>query len=69
MDNIFDQTPYNYIFNASTSFLDGKFIIEDYQELINVLYNFERIDIDLLDLLHYTHDNEVSGINRLNSPL
>jgi len=57
MDNVFDQTPYNYIFNASTSFLDGKFIIEEYQELSNVLHSFEIIDSDLLDLLHYTHNN------------
>jgi hypothetical protein len=69
MGNIFDVTPYNYIFKASTSFLDGKFIIEDYNELEKVLQMFERIDIDLLDLLHYTHANNKDDKISIHSPL
>lgn len=31
--NVFDLEPYNYIFNRSTSFLDGNFIKDDYVQL------------------------------------
>ncbi len=30
-NNIFDPEPYNYIFNKSTSFLDGEFVKHDYK--------------------------------------
>ena len=53
--NQFDPTPYNYIFNKSTCFMDGK-IIFIYKELNNVLENFERINPIMLELLHYTQD-------------
>ena len=32
-DNIFDPVPYNYIFNKSTSFIDGDFIFTDHEQL------------------------------------
>jgi len=34
---VFDPEPYNYIFNRSTSFLDGNFVKTGYSELENVL--------------------------------
>lgn len=30
-NNIFDAEPYNYIFNKSTSFLDGTFVQNDFK--------------------------------------
>lgn len=53
--NIFDPTPYNYVFNKSTSFLDGKTIFIN-KQLSYVLENFERINPIMLELLHYTQD-------------
>lgn len=49
--NAFDPEPYNYIFNNSTCFLDDEFVENDHSQLQNVLSNFLRIDIDMLDLL------------------
>jgi len=37
----FDQTGYNYVFNKSTSFLDGNFVQYKHAELQYVLDNFE----------------------------
>lgn len=53
--NQFDITPYNYIFNKNTCFMDGN-IIFIYKELNKVLENFERINPLMLELLHYTQD-------------
>lgn len=52
--NKFDLEPYNYIFNKSTSFLDGKFLSENQVELKNVLSNMHRLSPDYLELLNYT---------------
>lgn len=49
----FDVEPYNYIFNRSTSFLDGDFVKKNYKQLKRVLKHYKQIDIDLLDLLTY----------------
>ena len=29
-NNLFDITPYNYIFNRSSSFLDSEFVVENH---------------------------------------
>jgi len=49
----FDQTGYNYIFNKSTSFLDGNFVQFKHNELQYVLDQFEKIDPHMLDLINY----------------
>ena len=50
---LFDSEPYNYLLNKSTSFLDGNFVRMDPAQLQTVLQNFEKLDPQLLDLLHY----------------
>lgn len=54
-NNQFDLTPYNYIYNKSSSFLDGN-IIFLFKDLANVLQNFERINPKLLGILYYAHE-------------
>ena len=39
-NSIFDQEPYNYIFNRKTAFLDGNFVKNDTKQLLSVLQNF-----------------------------
>ena len=56
--NIFDIEPYNYLFNKSTTFMDGEFVATDPNEILAVLSKFEEIDIDLLEVLHYTTNLE-----------
>lgn len=46
--NVFDPEPYNYVFNRSTCFLDSADSSMNYQEMVNVLQNFYKIDPDLL---------------------
>lgn len=48
--------PYNYIFNKSTSFLDGDFVQHNQVLLQNVLKNLHEIDPIYMDLLNYTQD-------------
>lgn len=55
-NNIFDPEPYNYIFNKSTSFLDGQFVQNDFKQLERVLQNFSEQDIALVNLIAYTQD-------------
>ena len=52
--NIFDSEPYNYIFNKSTSFIDGDFVTNDHHQLNHVLKGLNNIDPFLLELLNYT---------------
>lgn len=51
--NEFDPEPYNYLYNKSTSFLDGNMVRNNHAELEHVLSNFSRIDPDLFELLVY----------------
>ena len=39
--NYFDIEPYNYIFNRSTSFLDGEFVKKNYKLLKRILKHFK----------------------------
>ena len=55
-NNEFDPEPYNYIFNKSTSFIEGAFVIEDHFQLKKVLTHFEIIDGNNLEILNYTQD-------------
>lgn len=55
-DNEFDPEPYNYIFNKSTSFIEGNFVVEDHFQLKKVLTNFEIIEPSNLEILNYTQD-------------
>ena len=54
--NVFDIEPYNYLFNRSTAFMDGEFVANDPNEILNVLSHFEDNDSNLLEILHYTTD-------------
>ena len=41
-ENVFDPEPYNYVFNRSTSFLDGWFVQHDHLHLNHVLSELEK---------------------------
>jgi hypothetical protein len=45
--------PYNYIYNKRSSFLDSKFVYDDYKTLEYVLSNCLMINPNLLDALAY----------------
>ena len=47
--NKFDVTPYNYIFNRSSSFLDSEFVAENYLILEDILKNCMKHDDDIID--------------------
>lgn len=49
--NIFDPTPYNYIFNKSSSFLDGDFVQFDHNKLNDILEGLNEVDPVLLEIL------------------
>ena len=49
----FDLEPFNYLFNKGTCFTDSKFVYEDHNLLGEVLANFDRLDPELLEILHY----------------
>ena len=51
--NKFDIEPYNYIYNKRSSFLDSKFVYDDYITLQNVLENCKNTNILILDELAY----------------
>ena len=52
-DDEFDETAYNYLFNKSTSFIDGNFVKNDHKRLSMVLEGFEASDTKMLELLNY----------------
>ena len=54
--NKFDIEPWNYIFNKSTSFIEGNFVTEDHRQLEYVLSELEKIHPDHLEILHYVQD-------------
>ena len=51
--NMFDTTPYNYIFNRSTSFLDSLFVSDNHLILEEVLKNCMKYDPEIIELLAY----------------
>lgn len=51
--SIFDPEPYNYVFNRSTSFIDGDFVYKDYQQLKYVLESLKELDSLNLEIIHY----------------
>jgi hypothetical protein len=56
----FDPEPYNYIYNRSTSFIDGNFVSNDHTQLNYVLEELEKIDPNSLEIINYT--NEVFNV-------
>ena len=58
LNTAFDLEPYNYIQNKTSSFLSGALVKNNHQELKLVLQNFERIDPEYLEILHYNHPNK-----------
>ena len=52
--NIFDIEPWNYIFNKSTCFIEGDFVVENYRQLESVLKEMATINPSHLEILHYT---------------
>lgn len=57
--NLFDVTPYNYIFNRSSAFLDSFFVADNHMDLEEVLKNCMKYDPDIIELLAYVqpYDN------------
>jgi len=51
--NKFDIKPYNYIYNKRSSFLDSKFVFDDFITLEHVLSNCLKINPKYLDALAY----------------
>jgi len=52
--NKFDIQPWNYIFNKSTCFIEGQFVVENYRQLDYVLKELAQIDNSHIEILHYT---------------
>lgn len=52
-ENVFDPESYNYVFNKSSSFLDGDFVAKNHVELKEVLDNFRKVNPSLLVILRY----------------
>lgn len=65
-DFIFDKDGYDYIFNKSTSFLDGIFVRFNHIELDFVIKNLEKIDVDYLEILNYIQDVEYCECQKSN---
>ena len=66
--NQFDLEPFNYLFNRGTCFTDSKFVYEDHNLLKDVLSNFDQIDPELLEILHYIQklsDDEMNSVIHL----
>ena len=68
-ENIFDPEPYNYIFNRSTCFLDGRFVQHDHLHLNYVLTELEKNSLVYIDLLHYTHEFEEKSNKKKDQPV
>ena len=49
--NIFDVTPFNYIYNKKSCFLDSDIVYSNSHYLQNVLENLKQMDVTYLDLL------------------
>lgn len=56
LGKLFDPEPYNYIYNKSTSFIDGDFVSNDHNQLNYVLEELEKIDPNSLEIINYTND-------------
>jgi hypothetical protein len=68
--NKFDIEPWNYLFNKSTSFIEGDFVVENFKQLDYVLEEMAKIDDSHLEVLHYTQIiNEDDGSSGKNSAL
>ena len=52
-DNLFDIEAYNYLFNSRSSFMDGKFLREDTDELSHVLEHLQILNPAHLSILNY----------------
>ena len=50
---VFDITPYNYIFNNSTAFIDSEFAANNPNELEDVLKQIEELDLKYLQQLNF----------------
>jgi hypothetical protein len=58
----FDIEPYNYIINQTTCFLDGDLSRKNYLQLSYVLKNFEKENLEYLELLHYTKSKVIEDV-------
>jgi hypothetical protein len=56
LGKFFDPEPYNYIYNKSTSFIDGDFVSNDHNQLNHVLEELEKIDSNSLEIINYTNE-------------
>jgi len=57
----FDPEPFTFVLNKQTCFTQGNWLISDYSRLKSVLSNLERINPNLLEMLHFTSDGTVKS--------
>ena len=57
-DFLFDLEGYDFIYNKETIFTsDAALMSSNYEKLLYILTNYEKMDVELLEALHYP-DNE-----------
>ena len=61
LNKAFDVEPYTYIINKNTCFITGDLVKKKYIELNLVLEQFEKIDPDYLEFLHYTKPEHIQN--------
>ena len=52
--NVFDPEPYTYLFNKSTTFLDGDFVRNDHTKLEHTLQHLNKINPEFIFQLNYS---------------
>ena len=60
--NVFDITPYNYLFNKSTAFIDSSFVRFNHEMLEKVLINLSKEGLEYLSQLHYFRQKTIHVI-------
>lgn len=51
--DVFDYTPYNYIFNKSTAFIGLTFLLDDHRLFEDVLEKMYNENVTLIELIKY----------------
>ena len=55
-DYVFDVEGYDYILNKNNIFTEGSLVSQQYEKLSFILKNYQEIDPNLLEQLHYKND-------------
>ena len=53
-DQVFDITPYNYLFNKSTAFIDSSFVREDHEYMENLFSHLNKLNPEYTCQLQYS---------------